>query len=246
VLGFAFVIQRNVAEWCPSPSRPITFVDKHLNIKIFAHAQLSNVEKEVDFFQKHNQHHFRAEVEHPVEYAGDAAVAHVTKLRGARDAHFHHYCCHGITHDTDCWQSRLWFGREKSEGLLELQDLYRAVIDACPDCECLNLSNTFSFLNACDAGVVRPVSRFSFPSLFLQSFGHLGFIGPEHRIPEAFACEFARVFYAHLLKLGHMGLALFRTRWFFAKKYNNPLGLFYTLYADPDLQLSETVDSVNL
>ena len=74
---------------------------------------------------------------------------------------------------------------------------------------------------------------------------HGGFIGAEYDLPEAFASDFARVFYANLLKLEHLGLALFRTRWFFAKEYNNPLGLFYSLYADPNLRLSRTSSSVN-
>jgi hypothetical protein len=246
VVGFAFLVQRNVACSSPESSCVIRLIDNHISINVYAHKRLYHVEREIDFFRKSNPQHFRAQVDHPIEYGGDAASTHVARLWSARQSHFHHYCCHGITNSNDCWKHRLWFGTSAGQGELILEELYRAVIESYPDRHSIGLRDTISFLNACDAGFVTPDSRFSFPSLFVRHFGHRGFIGPEYRIPDAFACEFARHFYGHLLRLGHVGLALFRNRWFFAKKHSNPLGLFYSLYADPDLQLSETVESVNL
>ena len=55
---------------------------------------------------------------------------------------------------------------------------------------------------------------------------------------EAFALEFTRAFHGNLLKIGHMGLALFRTRGFFAMKHDDPPGSFCTVYANPNLRVS--------
>lgn len=244
ILGFAFIVQRNTGS--RTPNKVIGSSGK-LDIDIYAHAHLGTVEKEIKFFRQDNRNYFDAEVEYPGAYGKDPAKRLVARLINGRDAHFHHYCCHCCAEGDDSWEHWLEFGKDQAKVKLTMADLHSAFDDAAHDKGArLKLSNTFSFLNACGGGVLIASSRFSFPYLFVKSFGHLGFIGPEYDISEAFASEFARVFYANLLRLGHIGMALFRTRWFFAKKHKNPLGLLYTLYADPDLQLSKRIDSVNL
>jgi hypothetical protein len=103
-----------------------------------------------------------------------------------------------------------------------------------------------AMLNACDGGTVSPSRRASFPELFLGYFGDVAFVGPEYRVPDEFAFEFARVYYALLFRVKEPGLALFKARWFFVKKYNNPMGLFYALYANGDVKLEGPERSVYL
>jgi len=88
--------------------------------------------------------------------------------------------------------------------------------------------------------------RMSSSWICVRSFRQLGPIGPEHCISEAFALEFTRAFHVNLLKIGKVGVALLGTRGFFAMKHNDPVSVFGKLHANPDHQLSETMDSVNL
>lgn len=258
-LGFCFVVQRNSdvigtpdkdalldAEWPRKQNCSVHFGER-LSVDVFADDRLANQQQEVGFFLN-NERFFDTCENHPGDLTGDPAEALAETLLARRHVQLAHFTCHCDSQAPNVLQHALTFG---SKGVsVSLGDLGRCIItaqhnnqdpppgsDAC---------NTITFLNACYGSVVRPAGKESFPALFLQDIGHRGFIGPEYIIPDRFACEFAQVFYANWLRLKHLGLALFRTRWFFAKKYRNPLGLFYTLYADPDIELSHGVTSVNL
>jgi hypothetical protein len=246
VLGFAFIVQRNVRGSAPVGGT-IEFSDK-LGIDIYADGRLEAVEQEIGFFESGNLAHFDASVQWPSTYGQDAARVLVSRLVSRRNTQFHHYACHCNTEDEDAWKHCLDFALAEGQNRVQLplQNLRNVLGQLLSEQDTRVSNRTVTFLNACGSAVVSPFNRGSFADLFLEWFGHAGFIGAEYDLPEAFASEFARVFYANLLKFGHLGLALFRTRWFFAKKYNNPLGLFYSLYADPDLRLSRTVNSVNL
>jgi hypothetical protein len=78
------------------------------------------------------------------------------------------------------------------------------------------------------------------PRLFLGPLGSCGFIGTETTVSDPFAMEFASEFYARLLQGGSLGRVLYDSRKALVSKYNNPLGLFYTCYANP-LQTMRTM-----
>jgi hypothetical protein len=93
------------------------------------------------------------------------------------------------------------------------------------------------FLNACASGAIDPSGVGSFPQVFSDK-RFLGFIGTESAVPDAFASAFAQDFFARILDGIPLGHALHRARWAMLAKPNfNPLGLLYTAYADPDLQV---------
>ena len=77
----------------------------------------------------------------------------------------------------------------------------------------------------------------SFPEFFLEDGRNRGFIGTETLISDGFASRFARVFYARLLKRDSVGMALHKAKWALLRGAHNPLGLFYTLYANPELNV---------
>jgi hypothetical protein len=138
----------------------------------------------------------------------------------------------------------LKFGHSKEVTLTDLRNHY---VSEHSKYQGKNKSNDkITFLNACGTAEIQPMSMNSFPKLFRKYLRHKGFIGPEYLIPDSFACEFSKIFYSNLLRINDLWEALFKTRWFFVKKYNNLLGLFYTIYADPSIRLSKTVDSVNV
>jgi hypothetical protein len=101
------------------------------------------------------------------------------------------------------------------------------------------------FLNACGSAVLDPMSATSFPKLFLsKSMGFLGFIGTEATVPDWFGSEFAEVFYRHFVGGMQLGRALHAARWYMLRKYRSPLGILYTLYADPEIEVRNRVESL--
>lgn len=102
------------------------------------------------------------------------------------------------------------------------------------------LPRPFVFLNSCGSGSLDPSAAGSFPELFLsQRF--CGFIGTETIVPENFAAEFAREFYENLLHAGTVGKAFLLARWNLLKAYNNPMGLIYTLFAEPEIGVRQPI-----
>ncbi len=45
------------------------------------------------------------------------------------------------------------------------------------------------------------------------------------------------MFYLNLIRGYPVGEAIYRSRWSLVKRYNNPLGILYTFYADPDIRV---------
>jgi hypothetical protein len=249
ILGFSFIIYRG----CPSRETmdnpvfsrlgKVIHSDDLLAINLFADKDLNYVNREIDFFLKDNAHLFTTNVELPNDYDGpNVTEIFVNKLFEKDKIHFNHFCCHCDTENADAWEHEIRYGQHRFSLKVMRYWYYRNN----PNWIRKKCSNTFAFINACGSALVHPFCKSSFPSLFLDYFGHYGFLGPEWKVPDEFAAEFARVLYAHFLLIGHLGLALFKTKWFFAKKYQNPLGLFYALYTNHDIQLSKTINSVNL
>lgn len=99
------------------------------------------------------------------------------------------------------------------------------------------------FLNACGSGSPNPSGEPpGFPVAWLQ-YGAVAVIATLCRVPDWFAYVFAVTFYQFLslgLRKRHkchyrfLAEALLATRRYFLRKYNNPLGLAYVLYARGD------------
>jgi hypothetical protein len=100
------------------------------------------------------------------------------------------------------------------------------------------------FLNACGSAGITPNGATSFPQLFLdKGMQFLGVIGTEASLPDWFARKFAERFYTRVLEGIEIGTALYQTRWELLRMYKNPLGILYTLYAEPEITLSRIEDS---
>jgi hypothetical protein len=250
IVGFSYIVRRN-PPWNPdqgSARKRQAIIEcqegQRLIADILANLELQHAEKEIDFFQNANKHVFEV-AEDPRQHGAQTAQAIVGRLLGRADVQLHHFCCHCSAESDDPWHHflRLDVNKAKLSHLkLHCVDYLN---DVAPESNVIRRER-IAFLNACEGAAVTPLCKSSFPELFLNYFGHIGFVGPEHRIPDAFAYEFARVFYAYLFKLKDLGMALFKTRWFFAKKYQNPMGLFYTLYASGDVRLAGPARSVHL
>jgi hypothetical protein len=100
------------------------------------------------------------------------------------------------------------------------------------------------FLNACGSASLDPAAITSFPKLFLsKNMGFLGFIGTETTIPDAFGRVFAEVFYRNFVGGLSLGRSLHAARWYMLR-HKSPLGILYTLFADPEIRVRNMVESL--
>lgn len=101
------------------------------------------------------------------------------------------------------------------------------------------------FLNACASASLNPAAATSFPKLFLsEDMGFLGFIGTEASVPDAFGSEFAEVFFREFVGGLPLGRALHAARWYMLKTWKSPLGILYTLFAEPEIETRTKVPAL--
>jgi hypothetical protein len=97
-------------------------------------------------------------------------------------------------------------------------------------------------MNACGTSVLNATSAVSFPALFLKDNENRGFVGTEIAVPDDVASTFSRFLYGELfLNSCSLGEAVRRARRQLLERYGNPLGLAYSVYADPDMRVEPAV-----
>jgi hypothetical protein len=105
-------------------------------------------------------------------------------------------------------------------------------------------SRPFVFLSACASWVNEPDDFASFEALF-ASTQHRGVIATQTSVPDLFASELTEIFYTELLKQKSVGHALHIARWEMLRLRQNPLGLLYNLYGNPDLRVDRSPQKSN-
>jgi hypothetical protein len=95
------------------------------------------------------------------------------------------------------------------------------------------------FLNACESAQVDIGDPASFMAYFINMLAAYAFIGTEGEIPGAFAHPFGARFVGEFLEGHPIGDILCKARRDFALRYNNPFGLYYTLYGDGNVRLTQ-------
>jgi hypothetical protein len=96
-----------------------------------------------------------------------------------------------------------------------------------------------TFLNGCTSAQVEIGDPTSFMYYFVYVLGAQAFIGAESKIPAAFADAFGRRFVREFLGGGRIGDIMFDARLHFARDYHNPFGLYYTLYGNGNIRLTQ-------
>jgi hypothetical protein len=153
-----------------------------------------------------------------------------------------HFACHCDTTPDDANDYSIHLGAAEAAGAyVSLKDirigLARVAEETCaadPGAEQPPLP--LVFLNACGSAAIDYRATPSFPARFLAA-GNRGFIGTETNIPDVFAARFAERFYSRLLDGEPAGQALNGAKWDMIETLRNPLGILYTMYADPDLHI---------
>jgi hypothetical protein len=152
-----------------------------------------------------------------------------------------HFACHYYVADSS-EASFFRVGFDDSQGQASLGDIDSYLGDLAvdhPRAEGARLPLVFA--NACASSVIRPGGLLSLPELVLRN-KNIGYVGTETRIPDEAAHKFSESFYEHLLRQERLGEAITRARLQLLNDHQNPLGILYTLYADPDICVAQQCD----
>jgi hypothetical protein len=244
-LGMASIIRRALKP--PHPDLRLRSDDK-LPIKFFRDRSLPGSATEGDFFKRDPR--FDLDGPWPTGWMSADGFADQLALFLAKPGErfngttrdpvdqIHHISCHCYIGEEMSSDNRLDFSNEHGSYSASLRDLQAAYGEIFRTARRRQPSPPLVFLNACTSVSVEATKLCSFPSLFLES--HRGVIGTETRIPDEVAAEFSTAFYRFLLDGKTVGESLYLARWHLVKKANNPLGLVYTLYADPNLYVPQS------
>jgi hypothetical protein len=251
-LGFAALVRRRFPRMPVSRNTVLNNVPK-LPVKFFHHAGLNGALAELDFFRSNNA---CVDLEGPwpdQDYQPQQLVHHVAshlwnpgqRFNGAERLppdQIQHFACHCYTRAQASEKYYLKLARpagpdrQVTIGMLQARFMHlasqadRQPITGMP----------LIFFNACGGSAVDPAGIACFPFLFLDN-GNRGFIGTETRIPDTLAAAFSRVFYSRLLQGDSLGAAMHAARWAILRRYHNPLGILYTVYADPAMKVRRPV-----
>jgi hypothetical protein len=150
-----------------------------------------------------------------------------------------HFACHCEIDEEVASASRLRFSFGNEVTIADLESYFPLLGD-----KRRPAFRPLIFLNACGGSQIDPVMVTSFPRFFLEENGNRGFIGTETNVSDSLAARFSMRFYEELLSGATLGEAVHRAKWTMLTKHNNPLGILYTVYADPELRLSQPIARV--
>ena len=242
--GFSSVVYRKLSDANVSEDL-ILDNDPVLPLKYFHHQELHVAKSNWEFFKDHDQF-LELEGPWPGEYL-DASVfrgnlaKHLQnpflRFNGemqSRPDQIQHFVCHcQVCEPADSNESKLCFSStlQASIGDLQKHFVYNRVEYKSKS------SKPIIFLNACGSTDNDSFAPNPFPKFFLNTNNNRGYIGTEERIPDRFASEFSKIFYQSLLRGDPLGEAIYYAKWELLKRHRNPLGLLYTMYANPDIRL---------
>jgi len=252
-LGFRTIVYRIFPRYPPKISDKLER-DPRLTIRFFQHAGLPGATTEREYFRVDSE---RVDFHlWPEQDFGDQFVTQlVTQLWNAtadreeelpqRLDYVHHFACHCDTEPKNSSDYSLLLshkgGRrakkwEQSVTIRQIQSAFSRYAVEVPR----PLPKEFYplvFLNACGTSKAIPTALTSFPAELLRTYR--GVVGTETPIPDDFAAAFSEKFYSRFVRGCPLGEALQRARWDFLRLSCNPLGILYTVYANPDLCVVE-------
>lgn len=240
--GFSAIIKREFQDLKVSQDVVLQNHPK-LQVKCFVENSLPGASLEVGFFEA-NPQSIDFDGPWPASKLTDFAKELAGHLQRANESfggdartpgdQIQHFVCHCLTDETVTSDSALILSDDNTATIAELRywlDPLRST------------SGPLIFLNACGTSRMDPMAATSFPRFFLRDNHNRGFIGTETNIPDRFAADFAGCFYRGLLSGLTLGRAIYEAKWTMLRTSKNPLGILYTIYADPDIAVSNAVDT---
>ncbi|MBI3422095.1 MAG: CHAT domain-containing protein [Acidobacteria bacterium] len=246
-LGFVLVVER-IPPKAQRGIAPFLESNPQLPLKFFQHAGFAGVKKEIKFLEKHRKVELIGPwpkdelldedvTQHFVKHIHDPFLR-FTAPRDLRSDQIQHFACHSDTTNDNAEDHSLTLAHApeylRHVTVREIKRVY-ALLGSPPDCQAFPLI----FFNSCGSALSHPHNLTSFLKFFLEDNENRGFIGTEAPIPDEVASFFSIEFYRKLLDNASLAMAFHHARYELLRKYNNPLGILYTLYADPDIRLKE-------
>jgi hypothetical protein len=150
-------------------------------------------------------------------------------------AQIQHLSCHGRFDPKDPRQSDLRLSCQDGTVILVLGKLEQEFTRLRLETKKPTRDVPLVFLNACESAATAGfMSADSFPRHF-RDWDSRAVLGVETTVPDNIAAAFSRLFYEGLLDADlSLGEAVLQARQRLLAR-NNPLGILYTLYGDPDL-----------
>jgi CHAT domain-containing protein len=225
-------------QYAPNGSRPL--------ISFFRYSSLDGVTAEKKFlldFEKRGKIDF----EGPWPMAGATLTGFVNALlrpnltfSGTTKAipdQIHHFSCHFESKEDGNDSVFRFRGSETGEIVVKVGDIKDAQVrEDLGDPNYLTVIPPLAIVNACSTARDRGLS--SLHEMFSRT--HRGMMGTEIDIPDEVAAELSKELYEQLLRGNPLGLSLLKARQHILDKYCNPLGLVYTLHANPDLRIAQS------
>jgi CHAT domain len=220
-----------------------------LPLRCFFHQGLEGANAEVSFFKNNDSHidlsgpwptDLLPKEEFTTTIASHLRYGNHTFEGTQRDYvdQVQHFTCHCKV-DKPSSNSELQLSKGNNVRIFELESKFFILKRKHPEPTTRNAP--LIFLNACDSAVNIPMSVTSFPRFFLGDNENRGLIGTEIGVLDDYAAEFSKAFYSSLLQGNSLGKAVYDAKWKLIREKNNPLGIAYTIYADPDLHVSTPV-----
>jgi hypothetical protein len=170
--------------------------------------------------------------------SADPALELATRLFGGVATQIHHFACHykadtdraaGRERSPDCFVFRAKAAAGPFE--VKLGELAERHVNLAAE-RVLPSPGPLLVLNACDTA--SQVDGTSLAQWFLDA-GFRAVLGSETRVPDRGAACFSQLLYTRLAEGLQVGEALRKARWDMLERYNNPLGLFFTLHGRAEL-----------
>jgi CHAT domain len=138
-----------------------------------------------------------------------------------------HFACHGSSSG-------------ETEGLQEIRvdEGFRITLEDLEADEISFNGYPLVVMNNCESGNINPQYTFHFADYFLNSGEARGLVATECEVPDQFAAAFSRHLYNNLLKHRPLGDSILQARQYFLRRYSNPLGLTYSVYAPPSIRFA--------
>ena len=240
-LGFAAVTRR-VAARRTIPQDPVLRRAPTLPVAFFHDWTMPGAEREATFLRTLGRRLALDEgwsgSARNVDEVAEALSRRIFAARGSTVSigdQIQHFACHCFSGEAPAtaWSIRLETAAGSADVGMEL--LIDKLGDQWHELDDERPSLPLVFMNACGTSTIDPSSAISFVDVFLDN-GNRGFIGTETRVPDVFAAAFSGVFYDRLLAGENVGHALHHARWALLRG-NNPLGILYTLYGNPNLHV---------
>jgi hypothetical protein len=171
----------------------------------------------------------------------------VTGLRGgAAEQQYNgcivHFCCHYYTKElAEIDQSSPFLSFDDLRKNISVTALRGALASAsnltpAGRCPSAHFAQALVVLNACETAATAPFTHGILQFLLSRGFRHI--IASETLVPDSLSSEFATYFYLALMRGETIGEGLRSARLTLVNLHDNPGGLLYTLYGDPDVRLA--------